>query len=138
MPFTKRLLSAILVASLLSQTGCGTLLYPERRGQIDGRIDPAVAAFDAIGILFFILPGVVALAVDFTTGAIYLPHGRYSVAPELLRDTLDSHGQPDRHKLRQLLRTELGHDMPLDDARLTVEPINRVQLASSTLFNPEA
>lgn len=129
MRFTQRTLSVVLVASLLSQVGCGTLLYPERRGQINGQIDPAVAAFDAIGILFFVLPGVVALAVDFTTGAIYLPRGRYAIAPEVLRSTVDAQGQVDRQKLRDLLRNELGQEVPVDDSRTTVQPANRADVA---------
>lgn len=57
----------------LFAAGCGTLLYPERRGQPPGRIDVGVVALDAIGMLFFFVPGVIAFAVDFATGAIYLP-----------------------------------------------------------------
>jgi hypothetical protein len=67
----------ILCFLLVIQTaGCGTLMYPERRGQNQGQIDPGVAVLDALGLLFFIVPGVVAFAVDFTTGAIYLPRGQ--------------------------------------------------------------
>jgi hypothetical protein len=65
----------ITVTSLLifQLTGCGTLLYPERRGQIAGRLDVGVVILDAIGLLFFIIPGVIAFAVDFSNGTIYLP-----------------------------------------------------------------
>jgi hypothetical protein len=63
-------ISAVLVIEL---AGCGTILYPERKGQKDGRIDPGIAVLDGLGLLFFIIPGVIAFAVDFTTGAIYLP-----------------------------------------------------------------
>ena len=53
--------------------GCGTILYPERRGQVSGPLDWKVVALDAVGLLFFFVPGIVAFAVDFSTGAIYLP-----------------------------------------------------------------
>lgn len=53
--------------------GCGTLMYPERRGQRGDRIDVGVAVLDGIGLLFGILPGVIAFAVDFSNGTIYLP-----------------------------------------------------------------
>jgi len=56
-------------------TSCGTILYPERRNQKAGHLDPGVVVLDAVGLLFFLVPGVVAFAVDFTTGAIYLPEG---------------------------------------------------------------
>ena len=66
------LISAVLIVEL---AGCGTILYPERKGQKGGRIDPGIAVLDGLGLLFFIIPGVIAFAVDFTTGAIYLPGG---------------------------------------------------------------
>jgi hypothetical protein len=66
------IVSAMFIIEL---AGCGTILYPERKGQKDGRIDPGIAVLDGLGLLFFIIPGVIAFAVDFTTGAIYLPGG---------------------------------------------------------------
>jgi hypothetical protein len=60
----------VLIAQLI---GCGTLMYPERRGQRGGRIDAGVAILDGIGLLFFIIPGLIAYAIDFSTGTIYLP-----------------------------------------------------------------
>jgi hypothetical protein len=53
--------------------GCGTILYPERRYQPHGDVDLKVVAIDTLGLLLFFIPGVIAFAVDFTTGAIYLP-----------------------------------------------------------------
>src|SRR3954470_15637777 len=53
--------------------GCGTILYPERRYQPHGEVDLKVVAMDTLGLLLFFIPGVIAFAVDFTTGAIYLP-----------------------------------------------------------------
>ena len=67
-----RLVAALLLIHLFA-TSCGTLLYPERRGQTSGRIDPGVAVMDGVLLVFFIVPGVLAYAVDFSTGAIYLP-----------------------------------------------------------------
>ena len=63
--------AALALAAPLS--GCGTLLYPERRGQRGGRIDPAVAILDGVGCLLFLIPGLIAFAVDFHQGTIYLP-----------------------------------------------------------------
>ncbi|MEW6073970.1 MAG: hypothetical protein AB1726_15420 [Planctomycetota bacterium] len=59
----------------LQITACGTLMFEERRGQSGGKIDPNVVILDGLGLLFFIVPGLVAYIVDFTTGAIYLPPG---------------------------------------------------------------
>ena len=65
------LLTSIMV--LLGVTSCGTIMYPERRGQTAGQMDVGVVVLDGIGLLFFLVPGVIAFAVDFGTGAIYLP-----------------------------------------------------------------
>ncbi len=74
------LVAAILVVQLL---GCGTILYPERRGQPAGKYDTDIVILDAIGLLFFIVPGVIAFGVDFSTGAIYLPKGGNSRSSEI-------------------------------------------------------
>ncbi len=68
-----RLLATFLLVPLLLQSACGTLLYPERRGQTGTRIDPSVVILNGIGLLIFLIPGLIAFAVDFSTGAIYLP-----------------------------------------------------------------
>jgi hypothetical protein len=60
---------------------CGTILYPERRGQPAGKLDLGVVALDGIGLLLFLVPGVVAFAVDFATGAIYLPPQYATLTP---------------------------------------------------------
>jgi hypothetical protein len=65
----------LLLLMLAHSLGCGTLLYPERRGQPVGKLDIWVVLLDSIGLVYFVVPGLVAFAVDFTTGAIYLPPG---------------------------------------------------------------
>jgi hypothetical protein len=70
----RKLAVALLVLTVaVSGSGCGTLLFKERRGQESGRADPNVIAMDAFWLLFFIVPGLIAFGVDFATGAIYLP-----------------------------------------------------------------
>lgn len=134
MPKTHRILSGVLAASLLAQlTGCGTLFYPERRGQLNGQIDPAVAVLDAVGILFYVIPGLIAFAIDFGTGAIYLPEGRYSVAPEHLQDAVGPDGRIDHVRLRAILQQELARDLPLDDPRLIRHRGHLEQLAAHGL-----
>lgn len=64
----------VLVTTLSSQLfSCGYLLHPERRGQKSGQVDWAVAGLDAIGLLFFIIPGLIAFGVDISSGTIYIP-----------------------------------------------------------------
>ncbi len=77
---TLRKLLALALGVLLAfqLAACGTLIHPERRGQTQGEIDPAIAILNGIGLLFFIVPGLIAFAIDFSTGAIYLPRGQKS------------------------------------------------------------
>jgi hypothetical protein len=71
-------LHAAAAGSIGVVTGCGTILHPERRyAPNDGRLDWGVVLLDGLGLLLFFIPGVIAFAVDFTTGAIYLPPGGY-------------------------------------------------------------
>jgi hypothetical protein len=78
----RRLVGITLALALALQSlSCGTLLYPERRGQPSGRLDPGVVALDAVGLILFFVPGIVAFAVDFATGTIYLPPERPYLVP---------------------------------------------------------
>ncbi len=59
---------------LVPSPGCGTLMFSERQDQPHSkRLDPNILILDGAGLLFFVLPGLVALGTDFYTGAIYLP-----------------------------------------------------------------
>ncbi len=115
-----RIIGGVLAASLLTQlTACGTLFFPDRRGQIEGRIDPVVAALNAVGILFYVIPGLIAFGIDFATGAIYLPGGvSAQVDPQELQNLVDADGQIDNAKLKVLIEQSTGHSLPLDDPRL--------------------
>lgn len=68
----KRPSSLVMVVAILNIAACGYLIYPERQGLRGDQVDGTVVALDAIGLLL-ILPGVIAFAVDFSTGCIYLP-----------------------------------------------------------------
>jgi len=70
---TKMFQSLVCFGLIAQLAGCGTLMYPERRGQRGGRLDIGVVALDTIGLLFFLIPGIIAFAVDFSEGTIYLP-----------------------------------------------------------------
>ena len=78
-----RFISLTLLGLLkVSTVGCGTILYPARRGQPAGRLDWGVVALDAVGLLFFFVPGVIAFAVDFNNGTIYMPSEGTWVPPQ--------------------------------------------------------
>jgi hypothetical protein len=68
-----RIAGRLTVGAAVLLASCGTVLYPERRGQPAGRLDVGVVVLDGLGLLVFLVPGVIAFAVDFATGAIYLP-----------------------------------------------------------------
>ena len=127
----QRLLCGAVAAALMTQlTACGTLFWPDRRGQIEGRIDPVVAALDAIGILFYVIPGLIAFGVDFATGAIYLNDGKTAqISPEKLQPAVGRDGKVDNLKLQAILQTELGRSLPLDDPRLIQHKGSVEQLA---------
>ena len=70
----KKLISVSLLTTILfNVTACGTILYPERKGQKGGRLDASIVVLDGIGLLLFLIPGVIAYAVDFNNGTIYVP-----------------------------------------------------------------
>jgi hypothetical protein len=131
-----RVVGGVLIAVLLTQiTACGTLFWPDRRGQIEGKIDPLVAGLDAIGILFYVIPGLIAFGVDFATGAIYQEGGKTAqVAPEKLQQAIGTDGKVDRSKLQAILQTELGRNLPLDDPRLIEHRGSEQQLAAYGLI----
>lgn len=89
----KKIISTLIISTLLyNLTACGTILYPERKGQQSGRIDVGIAVLDGIGLLFFLIPGVIAYAVDFSTGTIYLPSGKRhsSLEPSLNTNDMEA------------------------------------------------
>jgi|SRR5579863_3817207 len=127
----KNIVSAALCMLMIFQlVSCGTLLYPERRNQKPGRIDPAVVLMDGIGLFFFILPGVIAFAVDLTTGAIYLPqsggHPRKYVraGPGLQPDRLEAVKWKGKrltpNAISAFMKDRTGYDIDLADPRLIV------------------
>ena len=119
----KALASILLSTTLVTQlSACGTVFYPERRGQIGGEIDPGVAILNSIGLLFYVIPGLIAFAVDFTTGAIYFPDERYTLTPERLQEAVDARGEVDPLTLKAILQQDLHIDLPLEQAMLMGRP----------------
>ena len=119
--FVRALFVGIVSVQLIS---CGTLIYPERRGQRTGHLDVGVVLMDTIGLFFFIIPGVVAFAVDFSTGAIYLPDEKNTTKCTSISNNLRvvkfRRGHLTPQKLEALLRKEIGRDVHLGDTRLKI------------------
>ena len=116
-----RLVVVALIAVMLVQlAACGTLLYPERRGQRGGTVDTAVVLLDCVGLFIFIIPGIVALAVDFSNGAIYLPHSdrpRSSLGQDLYVIKVPP-SELTFAKVRQIVREHTGADVDFGSPRM--------------------
>jgi hypothetical protein len=134
MRMRSRLIGGVLTVTLLTQlSACGTLFFPDRRGQIEGRIDPLVAGLNAIGVLFYVIPGLIAFGIDFATGAIYLPNEEYSIAPQRLQEAVGADGQVDPARLKAIIEQDIGVSLPLDDPRLIQHQGSIQQLAAYAL-----
>lgn len=115
---------AVIGASVIAISGCGTIFYPERKGQLSGDIDPAVAVANGVGLLFFIVPGVIAYAVDFSNGTIYLPSrtsGDIDTQP--LEDNMDIAA------LEKLLSEQAGQPVTLQSELMKVEEVDNLDEA---------
>lgn len=121
----KRWLKSMVVAScVVSLTGCGTVFYPERKGQISGEIDPIVAVANGVGLLFFLVPGVIAYAVDFSNGTIYLP-GTHSASLDVQR----LEDANDRQALETLLSEKAGQPVTLSRELVKIEEVESLDEA---------
>ena len=69
------LLRGTFGALALGASGCGWILYPERKGRTGGSIDTPIMVVDLLWLIPGIIPGVIFLIVDFTTGCIYKGSG---------------------------------------------------------------
>ncbi len=105
------LVQSAAIAAVLPLAACGTILYPERKGQKDGRIDPAVVILDGLGLLLFLIPGVIAFAVDFSNGTIYLPGTQTVGAPSDLKQ-VRYQGPLSEDKLDRIWLTAYGKEKP--------------------------
>ena len=85
---------------------------------------------NAVGLIFYLLPGLIAFGVDFATGAIYLPDDEYSMAPEKLQEAIGADGQIDQARLKAIIEKEIGRSLPLDDPRLIQHNGSVEQLAA--------
>jgi hypothetical protein len=63
--------TALITAPAVFGASCGYVLHPERRGRTGGPTDTRILVFDILWFLAGIIPGVVFLIVDYTSGCIY-------------------------------------------------------------------
>jgi hypothetical protein len=121
---SRQTIGAVVVLALVFQTGCGTIMYPNRRGQTGGRLDVGVVVLDAIGLLFFILPGIIAFAVDFSDGTIYLSGGHLTRnGLKTIRFDPRRDGPKD---IERLIRENTGIAVTLDQPGMQSSKVNSV------------
>ncbi|WP_416397765.1 hypothetical protein [Allohahella sp. A8] len=120
----KKLTSFAIATALVTQlAACGTILHPERKGQRGGNIDPAIAILDGIGLLFFLIPGLIAFAIDFSNGTIYLPGGSAQLTPAEM-DALVVDNTIDRNEVAKVIAARSGQT--IDEAASQTMEIRRL------------
>ncbi|PIQ81537.1 MAG: hypothetical protein COV76_08165 [Candidatus Omnitrophica bacterium CG11_big_fil_rev_8_21_14_0_20_64_10] len=116
---TFQVLVCFILAAQLA--GCGTLLHPERRGQRGGRLDIGIVALDAIGLVFFLIPGIIAFAVDFHEGTIYLPPGaRSSLDRKAMKVVKLDPKHATAAAIEEIVWKETGHRVKLNQGNMEV------------------
>jgi hypothetical protein len=120
-------------------SGCGTLMYPERRGQSrTGGIDWTVAGMDAIGLVLFLVPGVIAFAIDYHNGSLFLPSGSASTSGRrTLRTVKLSSPHPSRDEIAAAILRETGEQLALDEGSFVsrqMESIDAFWLTEQSLI----
>ena len=130
-PRVRFICAIVAVIFCIQLASCGFVLYPERRGQSHGRIDPAVAVLDGIGLLLFLVPGIVAFAVDFATGTIYLPGSKSaSTTPPDMDDMVVIHVNPDElntQKIERIVTDHTGYALSFDQDNLRAFELERTE-----------
>lgn len=122
----KKILAMTLVLSTLVVSGCGYLLYPERKGLQGGKIDPTIVLLDGAGLLFGFWPGVVAFAVDFTNGTIYLRPGEKSAISRIGTASVDDlKNDPQWISIEQAVEVEQTLEGPVVDLEDIAEVISQ-------------
>ena len=143
---TRRMMAAGLSAAATALlTSCGTIIYPDRVNQKErGGLDPVVIILDGIGLFFFVIPGVVAFAVDFVTGAIYFPEGKETGDKEhTIFDDLGMHTLPGKkttqRDIEHVVSRHAGVDIDLtrDDVRVAqLDHLDQFWMAHARLSSP--
>ena len=121
--FKKSMLIALAGTLLLQLTACGTLFHGERKGQAAStQVDPTVLILDCCGFLFGIIPGVVAIVLDYNNKTLY-----YSTS-ELKNASLEQMDRSrmiavrmdnmDRDSVERVLSERLGREVHLNEMRL--------------------
>jgi hypothetical protein len=117
---TKIFNSAIIALLVFQLSGCGTLLYPERKGQKAGHLDTGVVILDGIGLLFFLIPGIIAFAVDFGNGTIYVPSSAIIIKSSHLKQIKFDPKHTTLAQIEKIISDETGRSVKLSQSNIQV------------------
>jgi hypothetical protein len=132
----------VLAVLIIQMSACGYILYSERRGQRPiGRIDPAIAVLDALGLIFFVVPGVIAFAVDITNGTLYLPSGhRHSSVSTETEHMMVIRFNPDElneKMIQEIVKKHTGVSIRLDLRNVEIYKLDRSENIEAKLVELE-
>jgi hypothetical protein len=126
----------VLIFSLMTNlVGCGTVLHPERKGQISGRLDPGIIVLNGIGLFLFFVPGVIAFAIDFTNGTIYLPGRRAAYLSPNELETITTNGSVNVHALNNVINARLGTTVSINDQALQTKSLHSISQLPSEFIS---
>jgi hypothetical protein len=132
----KFVVSIIMICFFINLIACGTIMYPERKGQRDGRLDPAIVILDAVGLLFFFIPGVIAFAVDFNNGCIYMSGGKHS--NKTINDIKVARFDPrstSPSDISRLIEQSVGKKVAFTDKRMLVYSMDETKDVRTLVLN---
>ncbi|MCA8996125.1 MAG: hypothetical protein KDA80_04050 [Planctomycetaceae bacterium] len=116
-------------------------MYPERIGQARrGPIDWKVAGLDGLFLLLFFLPGVIAFAIDWWNGTLFLPNGCYSNNDEVPGEPfrrVELGPKPTLKQIAAAIHRETGQEIDLESGEYYTEEIsslNEFDLAHTRLL----
>jgi hypothetical protein len=132
--------AVISMVLIIQLSACGYFLYPERRGQpTQGRIDPAIATLDALGLLLFIVPGVIAFAVDITNGTLYFPSGRphssSSNENEHMKMIRVNPGELNQNLIEEIVKNHTGVSIRLDQKNMEIYQLDKSENVEAKLID---
>jgi hypothetical protein len=114
----KKAISLTLASAFVMQlAACGTIMHPERKGQAAGQLDTSIVALNAVGLLFFLVPGVIAFAVDFNNGAIYLPGGSAAIDSDEV-NIVTIEGDMTNEMIEQVVYQQTGKSINLKESEV--------------------
>jgi len=94
-------------------------------------VDWSIFALDGVGLILFFIPGVIAFAVDYSTGAIYLPPNQYGNAggpaknPSLVAVNVPKKELTQR-RLEQVASQHAGRDVRLIAGEYDTAPLTKL------------